>query len=63
MDENSLRFLMILTSLLSPWDSSMAKAVSKEIAYVRVVSLAGNFSSAELTRNLFSLIKLLSFCI
>lgn len=42
--------------------NNTSKAGSKAIVDIRVVSLAGNFSLAELTRNPYSLMRLLSFC-
>lgn len=68
MDENALGFLMILTNIsclsgtlvfLSKNNSS--RAVSRKTAYIRVISLAGSFSSAEITKKSKSLMRILPF--
>lgn len=66
MDENALGFLMILTNIsclsgtrvfLSKNNSS--RAVSRKTAYIRVISLAGSFSSVEITKKSKSLTRIL----
>lgn len=68
VDENALAFLMILSSItcLSGTlelliKNNSSRAVSRKTAYIRVVSLAGRFSSAEITENHNSLMKISFF--